>query len=824
MTPSQCVRGSILFAATMALALVPPAVRGAADSAETIVRIDVLPDALELTDLMNGRRVVVTGRTADGKTFDLSAEATLEPADDIVVVGDDGFLRPVRAGKTTVVVSAAGHKVELPVVVGDVSQPRSVSYVRDVVPVINKAGCTAGTCHGNLKGKNGFKLSLRGYDPAGDYRELIDDVWSRRINRSDPTQSLMLLKPTQGVPHEGGLVFETDSRYYEVIRRWIAEGLVNDVGKVQRAERIEVLPDSPLLHRPGLSQQLIVIAHYPDGSTRDVTREAIYTSSKPIVAEVDTTGRVEAIRSGEAAMVVRYEGRYATNLVTILSNRAGFAWVDLPEYNYIDQLVHKKLERMHILPSPLCDDATFMRRVSFDLIGLPPSPGQVEAFLHDSTDSRLKRQRLVDQLMDRPEFVDYWTMKWADLLQCNRKYLGEKGVWAFRNWLREAVASNLPFDEFVRQLLTSNGSTYDNPAAAYYRVSREPDASVEQTTQLFLGTRFACNKCHDHPFERWTQDNYYSLSAYFAQVGRKKGARKGEEIIFERRDGGHVTHPKSGQVVPPAFPFEVPGLEAHAGMSRREELAQWVTSPENPLFAKSVANRIFSYFFGRGIIDPVDDIRASNPPSNPALLAALADDFKNHGFDIRHLIRTLVTSRTYQLSIETNEWNVDDLENFSHAMPRRLNAEQLLDAITMATGHREKFTGVPVTFRASQLPDNGVGKGGFLDLFGRPPRESACECERRTEVSFAQALNLVNGPTIAAAVSDPKGRVARVAKEAKSDREVVELLYLAALCRAPRPEEVRTGVEHLKSSKSREEGAQDLMWGLLNSPAFLFNR
>jgi hypothetical protein len=815
---------TITFSLFVALLVTVPVLGADEPNDGTVVSIEILPKQLNLSDAMHGRRLVVIGKTDSGHTIDLSTDAQLEPADKIVKLDADGFIVPVADGKTTIKVTAGDKTGEVPITVGGMDQPRVVSFVRDVMPAINKAGCTAGACHGAAKGKNGFKLSLRGYDQAGDYRELVDDASARRFNRSDPGESLMLLKPTQGVPHEGGLVFEPGSRYYNVIRDWIAAGLPNDAGQTQLVERIEVVPESPLMHRPGLTRQCLVTAFFPDGGSRDVTREAFFESSKPIIADVDKHGRVTAVRPGEAAILVRYEGRYGISHVTVLRDEPGFVWADVPVHNYIDTHVNRKLERMHILPSALCDDATFIRRVSLDLTGLPPTAGEVEAFLHDGSDTRLKRQQLVDALMDRPAFVDHWANKWADLLQNNRKHLGEKGIWIFRNWLRDMVRSNLPFDTFVRQLITGVGSTYDNPATSYLRVSREPDVASENTTQLFLGVRFMCCKCHDHPFERWTQNDYYGLAAYFAQVGRKKGARDGEEIIYERRDGGEVMHPKGGQVVPPSFPFPVDGVDGKDAPTRRAALAAWLTSPDNPYFAKSVSNRIFSYFSGRGIIEPVDDIRASNPASNPALLDALSADFKDHGFDVRHLIRTIVTSRTYQLSVETNEWNAFDNENFSHASPRRLGAEQLLDAITVATGRRTNFKGVPASFRAAQLPDGAIGKGGFLDLFGRPPRESSCECERRTEVSFAQALNLVNGPTIAEAVSDPQGQVAKLAANAGSDAEVVDGLYLSALCRKPTPAERDAGAEHIASAESRAEGAQDLMWALLNSPAFLFNR
>jgi hypothetical protein len=561
-----------------------------------------------------------------------------------------------------------------------------------------------------------------------------------------------------------------------------------------------------------------------------VTRDAFFTSSAFTVAEVTPAGRVTALRRGETAVIVRYEGQFATANVTVLGDRSGFAWQEVPEHNYIDRLIHGKLKKIQALPSPLASDDVFLRRVHLDLTGVPPAPEAVRAFLDGGKgragepETRERRERLIDRLLGSPEHVDHWALKWSDLLQANRKYLGDKGVWAFRNWIREAVAANVPFDRFARALLTGKGGTYTSPESSFFRVHRQPEAAMETTTQLFLGVRFMCNKCHDHPFEQWTQEQYYELSAYFARTAIKPGGRPGEEIVYERPDGGgEVKHPKTGRAVLATFPFEY-GVEIPKLESPREELAVWLTDPKNPYFAKAVVNRVWSYFFGRGIIDPVDDIRASNPPSNPELLDALVEDFVAHGFDLRHLIRTIVSSRTYQLSVETNVWNVDDAINFSHQAPRRLNAEQLLDAIVVASGAGLRFDGVPAGFRASQLPDSKVNEGGFLDLFGRPPRESPCECERRSEVSLSQALNLVNGPTIAEAVADPAGRIAKGIAAGKSDREIVDELYLAALSRLPGEADVRLAEEYLAGPGERQEKLQDLLWALINSPAFLFNR
>lgn len=800
----------------------PPAV--------TALRLE--PPALTLEHGRDTRRVLVLGRTVDGQMIDLTRAATFRPTVGVARVEKEGFFSPLKPGSARVVVIAAGQRAELPVTVRSVALP-PVSFVRDVMPILSRAGCNAGTCHGSARGKNGFKLSLRGYDPEFDYRALVESLAGRRFNRSDPDRSLMLLKPTQGVPHQGGLALEPGSPAYRTLRQWIAEGVRSDTATTQRVARLEVRPRQPVMRLPGERQQLLVLAHYPDGTTRDVTRDAVYTSSVPEIATVTEEGLVKAGRRGESAILIRYEGAYATNPLIVLGNRTGWQWVQTPEYNFIDTLVYRKLKRIQSLPSPLCSDAEFLRRVSLDLIGLPPLPEETRAFLADPTPSRVKRERVIDRLLNSSEFVDHWTNKWADLLQCNRKFLGEKGVWAFRNWIEEAVARNMPFDRFVRELLTTNGNLYENPAASYFRVARgEPEVAAENTTQLFLGVRFACAKCHDHPFERWTQTQYYELAAFFGRVGIKKHPELGDEIVYDRGEGD-VTHPKTALAVAPAFPVAaqlaaLPRASSEdptaVSRARREALARWLTAPENPFFARATANRIWSYFMGRGIIDPVDDLRTSNPPSNPELLDALTKEFIKSGFDLKHLMRTIVRSRTYQQSVTANRWNADDTINYSRATPRRLTAEQLLDAISRATGSPAKFAGLPEGTRAAQLPDSKVGAGGLLDLFGRPARESPCECERTSTVSLGQALNLINGVTLAEAIHDPKGRVARLLEKNPSDAEIVQELYLAALCRPPRPDELKKAIDYLGGAESRAEGAQDLLWALINSPAFLFNR
>lgn len=697
------------------------------------------------------------------------------------------------------------------------------TFLRDVAPVLNKAGCTSGPCHGAAKGKNGFKLSLRGYDPRFDYEALLYDVSGRRFNRADPAASLMLAKPTQQAPHQGGLRFEVDSRYYKTIFDWIAAGVPYGDPAKDAVAALNVEPREISMNAPGETAKVRVSVAYADGTTRDVTEDATVESNVPDVAAVDGAN-VKGARVGEAALLVRYQGKFATVPVTVLNPKPGFAWSALPQHNYIDRHIDAKLKRLKIQPSPVVDDAAFLRRASLDLTGQPPKPEQVRAFLADPSESRAKRARMIDMLIDSPAFVDHWTVKFADLLQNSRKYLGEKGAYGFQEWIRRRIAANTPYDKLVRELLTSRGSSYDEPAANFFRVTRDPKPTMEKTTQVFMGVRMVCAQCHDHPFERWTQNQYYEMAAFFSAVGIRPGYEVGEEIVFDQRQEFDLKHPKDGRVVPPTFliastaPVAIP-----SGASRRDSLADWLTSPSNPFFAKSTANRVWSYFFGRGIIDPVDDIRASNPPTNPALLDALTKDFVDRGFDLRHLMRTIANSRAYQAGIETNEWNAKDFDNFSHAAPRRLSAEQLMDALTLATGIRPNFPEAPPGAAAQQLVDPHIGREGFLDLFGRPARESACECERRADLSLPQALNLVNGKTISDAVSDANGRIAKAILAGRSDRDLIDELYLAALSRPPLDAEVASASKYLSSGGGRTERAQDLLWALVNSKAFLYN-
>jgi hypothetical protein len=686
------------------------------------------------------------------------------------------------------------------------------SFRTDVMPILARLGCNAGTCHGAKDGKNGFKLSLRGYDPLSDHRALTDDHAGRRTNRAAPAESLMLQKAIGAVPHEGGQRTAPDSEYYAILRDWIAQGMP-DNPQAPKVARLEMTPDNPVVEDGGDEVQIEVHAEYTDGSRREVTGESFFSSSDTDVANVSESGRVSAIRRGEAALMVRYEGAYAATTLTVMGDREGFQWNSPRQHNRIDELVDAKLQRVKTLPSELCTDAEFLRRVYLDLTGLPPAVDDVRRFLADERPTRQKRDEVIDRLLASDEYIDYRTNKWADLLQVNSKSLGTEGAALLRDWIRQAVAANMPYDDFARAILTAEGSNRENPPAAYFKTLRTPDALMENTTHLLLGVRFNCNKCHDHPFERWTQDQYYGLAAFFAQTRLEKDPASNERTVggtdveaakplFETvsdADTGEVKHERTGQVAPPEFPYQHQ-FECATDATRRERLAAWLTAPQNQYFARSYVNRLWGYLLGRGLIEPIDDIRAGNPPTNPELLDWLTDQFIETGFDTRHILRTICMSRTYQASSRTNRWNEDDRLNFSHATLRRLPAEALYDSVHAAVGAPWQIAGVAKGLRASQLADAQVKLPDLLlDQLGRPARESACECERSEELMLGSVMTLVNGSSIAEAINDPSNVLARLESEIKDDRALVDELFLRILNRPPTAEEVETAVETLHS-------------------------
>ncbi len=785
---------------------------------DPLVSIDVQPARIALAKRFDTAQFLVTGKLKSGNLVDVTRLAKFTPSGDVAQVSPTGLVRGNANGQTEIVLSVGDQRATVTVDVAGIQNDFDVDLVRDVMPVFGKAGCNAGVCHGSKKGKGGLKTSMRGNDPIFELRAYVDELASRRVNLASPENSLMLLKATTRAPHEGGQVVVPGTPAYKIIHKWISDGALID-HKAPRVVKIDISPKDRILQPTDATQQFRVLATYADGEVRDVTALAHFSSGNIEVATADETGFVTVQRRGEAAILARYEGQYAASTLTVMGDRAGFVWKTPLANNFIDELIATKLKRTKTAPSELCSDAEFIRRVQLDLTGLPPTAEEVRVFLADKRETRVKRDELIGKLIGNNDYVEHWTNKWADLLQVNRKYLAPEGAASFRNWIREQVASNAPYDKFTYSILTASGSNKENPAASYYKIHRTAEDTMENTTHLFLGVRFSCNKCHDHPFEKWVQNQYWETAAYFAQFGLKKDPAGGKkqigrtaveagkplyEFVFDK-DSGEVLHDETGEVTPPKLPFEST-YEAPSNASRREHMARWLTSPDNDYFARSYVNRMWGYLLGRGLIEPLDDIRAGNPPTNPELLARLTKEFVDSNFDVQHLVRTICQSRTYQMSIKTNKWNDDDTLNYSHAIARRLPAEVLFDALHRVTGSASKIPGVKPGTRAAALPDAGVkDSNGFLAKLGRPPRESACECERAGGMQFGPVMALVSGSTVDNAITDPQGAIAKLVVSEKDDAKLIDELFVRVLNRSASQKEIEAAIAMLKSLPGEHE-------------------
>ncbi|MEO8426039.1 MAG: DUF1549 and DUF1553 domain-containing protein [Verrucomicrobiota bacterium] len=773
-----------------------------------------------------------------------------------------------------------------------------VSFRNDVMAVLSKAGCSAGTCHGNKNGKGDFKLSLRGQDPDLDHLSLTRDLFSRRVSPLEPEQSLILLKPTTQLAHEGGLRFKKGSQEYEILRRWITDGMPNDLGTAPKLQQLEVTPQDQVLVEPDDRVQLQVRAKFSDGTTRDVTSLAVYESVNSL-AQVSHDGLVQ--RQGrpglaETTVLVRYLQCQEPVRLAFVPKRSDFVWKKVPGHSYIDDQIFAKLRTLRMNPSELCSDEAFVRRAYLDLLGLLPTAEEARAFVNQShsgsrpdsastshfaggkgNQSRLtpaatarqtlaKRSQLIDRLLERPEFVDFWALKWADLLRVEAHSLDQKGVQNFYHWIRQSVAENKPLDQFVRELITARGSTYGSPAANFYRPHRDPATRARAAAQVFLGTRLQCAECHNHPSDRWTQDDYYDWAGLFSRVNYKVIENKreiasdehewnGEQIVFVARQGS-VKNPRTGKDARPRFlgvsadansqkgefPERPESLPASGrprissddnGTDDLDALANWLASSSNRLFVRVQANRIWYQLMGRGLVDPPDDFRATNPASHPALLDALAQDFVKHKFDVRYLVRLIMNSRTYQLASEPNETNGDDESNFSHPIVRRLGAEQLLDCQSQVAGVPLTFAGYPVGMRAAQLPGVRPESKGkrranqgeqFLEIFGKPPRLLTTDTERSCECNIAQVFQMISGPTVNELLTKKENRVSRLLTTGKSNREILTELFWTALTRPPTNEELGNLLPGLESATDRRAELEDILWGLLNSKDFVFRQ
>jgi hypothetical protein len=787
--------------------------------------VTVQPASIVLDGPMSTLQPVITGRYADDSLRDLTHFCDVQVEDaSVISIDGDRFMVPKKNGATTLVIRAGSQTVRVDVLVKNLDKVMPVSFRHDVIAALNVGGCNSGACHGTPSGKNGFKLSLRGYDPAADYMQLTHDVLGRRTDSLGADANLIYLKALGRVPHEGSVRFAASSIPAKMMYTWIAEGLQDDPKTLPAVKKVEVFPGARLLNDGVRWQQLSVRAFFSDGTDRDVTRLTVFSSSDPNIAAVNATGLVEFNQSGEVAILCRYLDELIAVRLTYLQTKAGFTWTNPPENNYVDKHVFAKLKMLSIQPSELCSDQEFLRRVYMDACGILPSADETKAFL-DSKDPN-KRAKLIDELLQRPEFADFWTLKWSDVFRSTRKTIQLKGTYVFQKWMRNHIDKNTPIDVIVREMLTASGSTYANPPANYYRIARDPTQLAETTAQLFFGIRMQCAKCHNHPFERWTQDDYYSMAAFFSRVKQRKdpydgpgNPKESPEYIYVDRVS-EVIQPRTGAAMKPKFMGgKVP--EIPAGKDRREVLAQWLTAPENPFFAKSIVNRLWFHVMGRGVVDPVDDFRDSNPSANDDLLDALAKDFVANKFDAKHIIRTIMNSRTYQLSSKSNKFNEDDNKYFSRAVTKLHTAEQLLDAICQVTDVPEKFAGFPLGTRSVQLPDGEVNHP-FLKAFGQPGRELACECEREGESNLGQALQLINGPTVNDRLRNANNRVGKLMAKKMTNVEMLDELYLATLNRLPEPKEAAVLLGHVARAQDARKAWEDVHWALINSKEFLF--
>lgn len=843
-----------LMAASWAAAGTPEKLAELAAVIGRPVSLVVQPALVRLNGPRSMRQLLVTGRYADGSERDLTSFCDFQvEATDVVTVQRGGLLQPNGNGQTTLIVRAGGQLARVPVFAANFDKPRPVSFRHDFIAALNVAGCNAGACHGIPSGRGGFKLSLRGYQPAADYLELTHAALGRRTNRINPDASLIMKKGLGLVSHEGGPQLRSVNAVpQQIVRAWLAEGLRNDPADLPALQKIEVLPRNRVQKAPARWQQLAVVAHFDDGSVRDVTRLTAFSSSDDATAAVDANGLVELKQTGEAAILCRYLDNIECARLTYLKPKSDFIWTNPPENNEVDRHVFSKLKLLNILPSELCTDEEFVRRVFLDLCGILPTADEARLFLDDTRPD--KRARLIDHLLDRTEFADFWAYKWLDVLNSNRLTIQIKGSHVYRQWLRSHIERNTPWNEVVRELLTASGSTFANPPANYFRgpykhgeaVVRNAQNLAETTSQLFFGIRLQCAQCHNHPFERWTQDDYHHMAAWFSQLKAKQDAaqpggpkknypwqlRENALVIFSTGNGD-VKHPQTGKAMAPKV-LGMPAPKIPVGTDRRTVLAQLVTSDNNPFFAKATVNRIWFHLLGRGIVDPPDDFRDSNPSVNDALLDSLARDFVKDRYDVKRIIRTIANSRTYQLSSHASVGSRADEKYFSHALVKRkrLSAEVLLDAICSATGQPETFTGMPVGTRAVQLSDGQIIYTGgryaswdrhpFLKAFGQPAREAACECERESGLNLARALEMKNGEFVLGKIRAPDNRLGKLLARQLPDGEFLEELFLATLSRSPSTDESKAVLAHVAHAKEKRKAWEDIHWVLLNTNEFLF--
>jgi hypothetical protein len=801
--------------------------------------IEALPAHVVLTGPNAGQRLIVLGRSDGTFTRDITSQsrfASSNPA--IASVDPTGRVRAMGDGDAVITAIAKDGRTEVRVRVKETNTPTVPSFRNRVLPMMTKVGCNAGACHGALAGKGGFKLSLRGYDPNSDHFVMTRQAVGRRMDPVEPARSLLLLKPTMALRHGGGQKLEVGSANYQVLADWLAAGAPPPRPDDVRIRRLEVFPSEAVLH-PGDALQVLVRAWYSDDHAEDITDWAKFNSNDDSVASVDGDGKARVTGYGEAAVTVWYANmvgvcRIVSPLPRVLPAEV---YAAAPAHNFIDDLVLAKLRVLHLPPSPDCDDATFLRRAFLDATGTLPTPEEVQRFRTDSRPNR--RSVLIDALLERAEFVDYWAYKWSDLLLVSSHKLSQPAVWSYYRFVRQAVAENRPWDRFARDILTASGNNLENGAVNYFVLHKDVAELTEASAITFLGTALTCCRCHNHPLEKWTQDEYWATANLFARVVLKNGDHSGE-IVVQSSPRGDVLHPRKGVAMPPTPPGG-PALPVGSNADRRAYFVDWLTAPDNPYFARAIVNRVWRNFMGRGLVEAEDDLRDTNPATNDELLQALAKDFVAHRYDIQHLVRTIMNSATYQRSAQPLPGNAADQRFYSHYLVRRLPAEVILDGYSQVTGvptpfskiqagttsGTENYSGAPLGTRAQQLPDSLV-VSGFLEGFGRPERGQTCACERQQESTVGQALHLNNGQTLNDKLRDPNSQVERWLRERLGTEEAVRRLFLLALSRDPTPGELknlRSIVDDAESLglDSRRQALEDLFWAVLTSREFLFN-
>jgi hypothetical protein len=808
-----------LFRSVLLLsALVLGCMANAADNPPaTLSDLKVFPSSVELRTKRARQPLVVQATYSDGTTRDATSQAGYAFAQPAIAKLEKATIYPAGDGATELNINFGDRKLVVPVTVTNAAEERPISFKLDVMPVFMKGGCNAGGCHGAARGKDGFRLSLFGFDAENDHQRLTTEMIGRRVNLAIPEESLMLQKATGKVQHTGGQRFTEDSEMYATLLRWLKVGAPSDGTNVARCTGLQIEPRQMVLESNS-THRVTVTATYSDGSRADVTTMALYLGNNDPVAKISQNGLVTADQRGEAFVMARYATFTVGSQVIVIPKGLQYTWPQVPENNFIDSWVNAKLKKLRLLPSALCDDAVFLRRAYLDITGTLPTPEEVEKFMADPAPE--KRERAVDQLLGRKEFVELWVMKWSELLQIRStaNKLSYKAALLYYNWLQDKLAGNEPFNLIVQELLTASGGTFKNPPSNYYQTETETLKTAENIAQVFMGIRVQCAQCHNHPFDRWTMNDYYGFAAFFSRIGRKTGEDPRETIVFAR-DDGEVNHPVNKRAMAPKFlGGEQPDCRDH---DRRAVLAKWLASPENPFFARNLVNMIWAHFMGKGIVEPVDDVRASNPASNPELLDALAQKFTGQNFDFKKLVREICRSRTYQLSSQANETNAGDTRDFSHAPIRRLRAEVLNDIISQVTETKDKFQGLPRGAHAVEIADGAVSTY-FLTTFGRASRETCAASEVKTDPTLSQALQLLNGDVTQNKIKNG-GVVARLLKEGKTPNQVIENLYLRCFSRKPTDTELAKLDEFLKDEKNKEQVLNDLFWSLLNSKEFLFN-